>query len=96
MRGWVRYSPQGTCRIYPKERSDDMARKKQKNKAQKNAKHMSPRKFRELLQELRDKYQKHEELEEDEELEEQENWFAEDLSEITKDVDFDPGKLWGD
>jgi hypothetical protein len=33
---------------------------------------------------------------EDEEPEEQENWFAEDLSEITKDVDFDPGKLWGD
>ena len=73
-----------------------MARKKQNNKADKNTKHMSPLEFRELLQELRDKYQKPEGLEEDEDLEEQENWFAEDLSEITKDVDFDPGKLWGD
>ena len=71
-----------------------MARKK---KIHKNAKRMSPREFRALLQELRDKYEEHEELElEDEETQQHENWFAEDLSEITKDPDFDLGKLWGD
>ena len=71
-----------------------MARKK---KIHKNAKRMSPREFKALLQELRDKYDKHEEVaQEEKEINDHENWFAEDLSEITKDQDFDPGKLWGD
>ena len=74
-----------------------MARKKLKKKVHKNARQMSPREFKAILKELRDKYQEHEELErEEEEIQEHENWFAEDLSEITKDLDFDPGKLWGD
>ena len=74
-----------------------MALKNRKKTINKNAKRMSPREFRALLQELRDKYEEHEELElEDEETQQHENWFAEDLSEITKDPDFDPGKLWGD
>jgi transcription elongation factor GreA-like protein len=74
-----------------------MARKKRKKKVLKNAEQMSPREFKAILKELRDKYQEHEELErEEEEIQEHENWFAEDLSEITKDLDFDPGKLWGD
>ena len=73
-----------------------MARKKRKKTINKNTKRMSPREFIALLQELLEKYEDHEELEEEEELEERENWFAEDLNEITKDLDFDPGKLWGD
>ena len=73
-----------------------MARKKRKKTINKNTKRMSPQKFRALLQELLEKYEDHEELEEEEELEEHENWFAEDLSEITEDLDFDPGKLWDD
>lgn len=74
-----------------------MAQKKRKKKIHKNAKRMSPREFRALLQELRDKYDKHAEMaQEEKEIKEHENWFAEDLSEITNDLDFDPGKLWGD
>ncbi|MFZ0484699.1 MAG: hypothetical protein WAL93_15035 [Desulfobacterales bacterium] len=73
-----------------------MARKKRKETINKNARQMSPREFRALLQELRDKYQEPEEVESEEEIQEHENWFAEDLNEITKDLDFDPGKLWGD
>jgi len=74
-----------------------MARKKRKETINKNARQMSPREFGALLQELREKYEEHEELEhEEEEIQEHENWFAEDLNEITKDLDFDPGKLWGD
>ena len=69
-----------------------MARKKRKKKVHKNARQMSPREFKAILKELRDKYQEREE----EEIQEHENWFAEDLSEITKDLDFDLGKLWGD
>jgi len=74
-----------------------MARKKRKKTINKNTKRMSPHEFIALLQELLDKYEKHEELErEEEETQQHENWFAEDLSEITKDLDFDPGKLWDD
>ena len=74
-----------------------MARKKRKKTINKNTKRMSPHEFIALLQELLEKYEDHEELDrEEEEIQERENWFAEDLSEITKDLDFDPGKLWGD
>ena len=73
-----------------------MARKKRKKKVHKNARQMSPRKFKELLKELREKYEEPEEVENEGEIQEHENWFAEDLSEITKDLDFDLGKLWGD
>ena len=74
-----------------------MAQRKLKKKVPKNAERMSPREFKAILKELRDKYQEHEELaREEEEIQEHENWFAEDLSEITKDSDFDPGELWGD
>jgi len=74
-----------------------MARKKRKKTITKNAERMSPREFRALLQKLLEKYDKYEELEQEEkEIKERENWFAEDLSEITNDLDFDPNKLWGD
>lgn len=73
-----------------------MAQKKRKKKVHKNARHMSPREFKAILKELREKYEEHEEVESEEEIQEHENWFAEDLNEITKDLDFDPDKLWGD
>jgi predicted transcriptional regulator len=74
-----------------------MALKNRKKTINKNARQMSPREFRALLKELREKYEEHNEVErEEKEIQEHENWFVEDLSEITKDPDFDPGKLWGD